>query len=145
MRSPEQRALAVKVNEVLEAQGNADIIPPAITRDVRRLYPDECLAVGNEAVDQFITDMVQRRLKPSNNAPRLPGFDLPAHLPIEIEGGTVWRATVRCTRDELQAYNKLLLDGWHADRDAQIAFQTEMRRVIRLLDHHGVNRLEDIP
>lgn len=146
MSSPQRRALAIRINERIEAAGNDDIIPPAIARDVRRLYPVECEAVGNEAVDEFIVQMVQRRLKPSSvNAPRLPGFDLPTRLPVAVEGGTVWRATVRCTRDELEAYNRLLTEGWQNDRAVQRSFQAEMRKVIRLLDLHGVDRLEDIP
>lgn len=146
MSSPERRTLAVKIGELMDAVGGDDIIPIAIARDVRQLYPVECEAVGNEAIERFIVDIVVRRLKPSSEqTPRLPDFDLPARLPIPVEGGHVWRLTRQCTEADYDAYESMLRQGIDDDRTALRKFQQEKRRIVKLLHAAGVATLAELP
>lgn len=138
------RDLAAQVDAAIEAAGDGDIVAVEIARLVQRDHPDECNAIGNRAVLRFIVGMVERRMKPTSDAPTLPGFGMPNRLAIPTEGGNVWRAAVRCTRDDLDAHERLLVDGIARDRDGLRRFRLAKRKVVIQLEQHGVDCLADL-
>jgi hypothetical protein len=140
------RDLSAAVTAVIDGLGDGDLAIPDVVRTVRRLHPEVCAAAADEAIDREITAMVRRRCKPSDaDSPRLPGFDLPARLPIAVEAGFVWRATRRCTEADFDAYEALLIQGIADDRAALAVFRKEKKRVVKLLRSAGVATLAELP
>lgn len=146
MSTAEHRQLTAAVGIVIDDMGDRDVAVVDVVRIVKRDHADTCAAVADAAIDRMITTIAKRHLKPAgDDAPQLPGFELPLRIPIVTEGGFIWRHTTQATRADLRSYDKLLEDGWKKDRDRHHAYRREMHRVIKLLDANGVDRLADLP
>lgn len=139
------RRLGAAIATTIDGYGDDDIALPRIIEDVRRSEPELVAQLGDAAVDRLISSRARTYLRPRVDQPAFPGMQIPKHLPIPTEGGAVWRPLVCCTRDDLDAYEQLLVGQIDADERRLVEFRAARRQIVTLLDKHGVDTLKDVP
>lgn len=139
--------IAEAIRIEIEGFGEADYTIPQLVDIIERKYPEAVAEATAKGRRQTITNHVKSQVAPPRSKqPMLPGFDgLPLRISLRVEGGFVYRSSLKATMDDFQAHLDLIDEGIAADQVARDQYVDGMERAGLVMRSHGVDRLIDVP